>query len=144
MMRSQTAAVLAALLLGCGGSNVYKEPEGPIPFEPTRPEVGSPGVVTPYTGSDPVVLEAQMKLPSGVDLQRKVILRTCGPTNGVCHNQKEYPDLHTTGTFADAINAPCNLQPGTYESVFDRCERLGTASTSATSPSRPSSWAGTR
>src|SRR3712207_1697063 len=62
---------------------------------------------------------------SGLDLQRKVILRTCGPTNGVCHNQKEYPDLHTTGTFADAINAPCNLQPGTYASVYDRCERVG-------------------
>jgi hypothetical protein len=125
MKRTTTASVIAALLLGCGGSSTYKEPEGPIPFEPTRPELGSPGTVTPYTGSDPVVLEAQMKLPTGVDLQRKVVLRTCGPTNGVCHNQKEYPDLHTTGTFADAINAPCNLQPGTYESVYDRCERVG-------------------
>ncbi|HYH95289.1 hypothetical protein [Hyalangium sp.] len=128
MMRStiaSMASVLTALLLGCGGAPSYKEPEGTIPFEPTRPELGSPGAVTPYTGADPIVLEAQMKLPTGVDLQRKVILRTCGPTNGVCHNQKEYPDLHTTGTFAAAINAPCNLQPGSFASVYDRCERVG-------------------
>lgn len=124
MMRSTIAAVLTALLLGCGTSS-YQEPDGAIPFEPQRPELGTPGTVTPYTGSDPIVLEAQTKLPNGVELQRKVILRTCGPTNGVCHNQKEYPDLHTTGTFASAINAPCNLQPGTYFSVFDRCERPG-------------------
>jgi hypothetical protein len=123
-MRS-TAAVLAALLWGCGNADVYKEPTGPIPFEPDRPTLGAPGTVAPYTGGNAFVLEAQTRLPTGVDLQRKVILRTCGPTNGVCHNQKEYPDMHTTGTFGSIINAPCNLQPGTFGSVYDRCERLG-------------------
>ncbi|MFL5343925.1 MAG: hypothetical protein ACJ8AT_03995 [Hyalangium sp.] len=125
MMRSTPAFMLAALLLGCGGSGAYKEPTGTIPFDPNRPTLGSPGTVQPYTGSNKFVLEAQTSMPTGLELQRKVILRTCGPTNGVCHNQKEYPDMHTTGTFASVINAPCNLQPGTYSSVFDRCERLG-------------------
>jgi hypothetical protein len=125
MMRSLPAFVLAALLLGCGGPDVYTGPSGTIPFEPNRPEQGAPATVTPYTGDNPFVLEAQLRMPTGVDLQRKVILRTCGPTNGVCHNQKEYPDLHTVGTFSAAINAPCNLQPGSYASVYDRCERLG-------------------
>ncbi len=119
-----TPLATGALLLACGSSD-YVGPEGPIPFEPQRPSVGEPGTVTPYTGEDPLVLEAQVRLPTGLDLQRKVILRTCGPTNGVCHNQKEYPDLHTAGTFSSTINAPCNVQPGTYFSVYDRCERLG-------------------
>ncbi|WP_224248327.1 hypothetical protein [Hyalangium gracile] len=125
MMRTTTASVLAALLLGCGGAGTYKEPEGTITFDPERPDMASPGTVAPYAGTNAFVLEAQTRMPTGMDLQRKVILRTCGPTNGVCHNQKEYPDLHTTGTFASAINAPCNLQPGTFGSVYDRCERLG-------------------
>lgn len=124
MMRSTFASVLAALLLGCGSSDTYTGPKGEIPFDPQRPNPGTPGTVTPYTGTNPIVLEAQTRLPTGMDLQRKVILRTCGPTNGVCHNQKEFPDLHTGGTFTAAINLPCNLQPGSYGSVYDRCERL--------------------
>jgi hypothetical protein len=125
-MRSTLGSVLAAALLSsCGYSKDYEGSGGTIPFEPQRPTTGDPRVVTPYTGTDPLVMEAQTRLPTGLDLQRKVVLRTCGPTNGVCHNQKEYPDLHTAGTFTAAINAPCNLQPGTYASVYDRCERLG-------------------
>ncbi|MDY7227296.1 hypothetical protein [Hyalangium rubrum] len=126
MMRSTLASVVAvALLSGCDSSKDYEGTTGTIPFEPQRPSSGAPATVAPYTGSDPLVLEAQTRLPTGLDLQRKVVLRTCGPTNGVCHNQKEYPDLHTAGTFTASINAPCNLQPGTYASVYDRCERLG-------------------
>ncbi|SEU24239.1 c-type cytochrome domain-containing protein [Stigmatella erecta] len=125
MMRASLAGVLALLVAGCGGSGPYTGPSGNIPFEPQRPTPGTPVGVAPYTGEDPLVLEAQSRLSTGADLQRKVVLRTCGPTNGVCHNQKEYPDLHTAGTFAAAINAPCNVQAGSYEGVYDRCERLG-------------------
>lgn len=126
MMRSTLGSVLvAAVLSGCGYSKDYEGPVGEIPFEPQRPNPGDPRVVTPYTGTDPLVMDAQTRLPTGIDLQRKVILRTCGPTNGVCHNQKEYPDLHTPGTFTASIGAPCNVQSGNAEGVFDRCERLG-------------------
>jgi len=71
------------------------------------------------------VLAAQERLNTGLDLQQKVILRTCGPTGGVCHNSKEYPDLHTPGNFVDAVGAPCNIQSGTPEAVFDGCEPSG-------------------
>jgi hypothetical protein len=43
----------------------------------------------------------------------------------VCHNTKEYPDLHTPANFVQTIGAPCNVQPGSYESVYDRCEHPG-------------------
>jgi hypothetical protein len=87
-------------------------------FGPTR-------TVTPYTGSEAAVLEAQTNLPTGIELQAEVVIRSCGPINGVCHNEKEYPDLHTPANFASTIGAPCNVQSGTPEGVFDRCERTG-------------------
>lgn len=81
--------------------------------------------VEPYTGSDPQVLQAQERLPTGSELHSEVILRSCGPLGGVCHNRKEYPDLRTPANFLATINAPCNIQSGTPEGVFDRCERTG-------------------
>lgn len=81
--------------------------------------------VDPYVGDDPATLKAQDDLATGADLHAKVILRSCGPLSGVCHNKKEYPDLHTSYNFLAAIGASCNVQPGTYEGVYDRCERPG-------------------
>ncbi len=125
MTRSLLAASLGALALACGSSSSGTEDPGTIPFEPQRPAPGTPTQVAPYAGSDVDVLAAQLTYPTGLDLHRKLVLRTCGGTNGVCHNQKEYPDLHTPGTFLASVNAPCNVQSGNPTGVFDRCERLG-------------------
>ncbi|MCA9653707.1 MAG: hypothetical protein KC501_27560 [Myxococcales bacterium] len=72
-----------------------------------------------------MVITAQERFPTGLDLHKKVIWRTCTPNGGVCHNRKEYPDLHTPANFAEAFSAPCNVQPGEYEGVFDGCEQPG-------------------
>ncbi|HZH13532.1 MAG TPA: hypothetical protein VE057_04130 [Archangium sp.] len=125
MKRSLLAATLGALALACGTPDPHKDDPGTIPFDPKRPTPGSPSEVTAYTGSDVDVLGAQLTYPTGIDLHRKLVMRTCSGTNGVCHNQKEYPDLHTPGTFVASIGAPCNVQSGTASGVFDRCERLG-------------------
>ncbi|MGQ0504411.1 MAG: c-type cytochrome domain-containing protein [Myxococcaceae bacterium] len=120
------ASLAAALLLSACGNQAFPDPlSGEILFTPERPSMSPIVKAMPYTGADPLVLEAQTRYPTGMDLQHKVILRTCGPTNGVCHNQKEYPDLHTSATFMSAIGARCNVQPGSWSSVFDRCERPG-------------------
>jgi hypothetical protein len=124
MKRSPLVPALAALALACGNPNPFPDP-GTIPFEPQRPSPGSGAEVAPYTGEDPDVKAAQLTYPTGLELHRKLVMRTCSGTNGVCHNQKEYPDLHTPGTFTAAINAPCNVQSGNASGVFDRCERLG-------------------
>ncbi len=120
-------ALLTALLALCAcGPAADGDPfAGDIPFTPDRPTLPTSVSAEPYTGSDPLVMDAQTRYPTGLDLHRKVVLRTCGPTNGVCHNQKEYPDLHTPATFMAALGAPCNVQPGSWASVFDRCERAG-------------------
>jgi hypothetical protein len=125
MKRSTLVAALAALVLACDSQISTPVDPGDIPFDPRRPEVGSASNVTPYTGLDADVLRAQQTYPTGIDLHRKLVMRTCSGTNGVCHNQKEYPDLHTPATFTSAIKAPCNVQPGNPNGVYDRCERLG-------------------
>lgn len=98
---------------------------GEIEFEPDRPEPSTPNQPDPYTGMDPIVLEAQSTLPTGLDLHQKVIYRTCTPNGGVCHNSKEFPDLRTPANFVAAFGANCNIQYGEYQSVFDGCERTG-------------------
>src|SRR5688500_7498842 len=124
MTSGARALLLAALgAAGCGGDFSDSSLEGSIPFEPDRPVIAAPTRPAPYTGRNAAVLEAQEKLTTGLDLHAKVVFRTCSPNGGVCHNAKEYPDLHTPANFLDAIDAPCNVQPGTPEAVYDRCER---------------------
>lgn len=131
-MRTYTPAPWRALwlcMLILGGCRADFTEEGlgsEIPFEPERPVLNEPPKNTPlYAGDEPNVEEAQQRFPNGLEVQRKIIWRTCTPNGGVCHNQKEYPDLHTPANFAAAVDAPCNVQPGQETSVYDGCERTG-------------------
>lgn len=110
---------------GCGPDATEFGPTGTIELESNRPKLMAPIDAEPYTGDNPFTLEAQHLHRTGLDLHKNVIVRTCGPTDGVCHNQKEYPDLHSPAAFLDAMNAPCNVQPGDWSAVFDGCERPG-------------------
>lgn len=107
-------------------SEVLDQPPDGLDWEGDGPSfMGSPGGAPGYSGDNVDVLEAQNRFPTGTDLHSKVVLRSCGPLSGVCHNQKEYPDIHTPYNFLATIGAPCNIQAGTVEGVFDRCERPG-------------------
>ncbi len=110
---------------GCGQAASDYGPSGKIEFDTQYPQLMEVVDAPPYTGSDAYVLEAQRLHPTGLQLHKNVIVRTCGPTDGVCHNQKEYPDLHAASYFLDAVNAPCNIQPGDWASVYDGCEQSG-------------------
>jgi hypothetical protein len=116
----------AALALPAAGCREFVDYDsGSIDFEPQRPQIDEAPEVEPYTGDDEVVLLAQERFPTGLDLHKKVIWRTCTPNGGVCHNTKEYPDLHTPANFAAAFSAPCNIQSGEFAAVYDGCERPG-------------------
>lgn len=53
------------------------------------------------------------------------IAPTCSPNGGVCHNSREYPDLHTVTTFVGQIGQPCNMAAKTPADVRDACEPEG-------------------
>ena len=112
-----------AVVCSCGGYSTVAEEF--IDYETDTPELPGERVVAPYTGGNATVLEAQASMRTGFDLHRKVIQRSCSPLEGVCHNQKEYPDLRTTESFLATIGAPCNVVPKHWSTVFDRCERQG-------------------
>lgn len=109
---------------GCRTTKVYADRD--LEVENTRPELTAPTRDVPrYEGDDPYVLDAQQRFPTLMDFHQKVIWRTCTPNDGVCHNRKEYPDLHTPGNFLAAFEAPCNVQVADHRSGFDGCERPG-------------------
>jgi hypothetical protein len=53
------------------------------------------------------------------------IYRTCAANQGVCHNDKEHPNLATLGAVVQTIGAPCNLTKTRPHDVHDLCERPG-------------------
>jgi hypothetical protein len=53
------------------------------------------------------------------------IFRTCGPNGGVCHNSRQYPDLHSTESVASHVGRPCNELRDRPEELHDWCERQG-------------------
>lgn len=119
-------AIAGLSMLALSGCRDYVDyNSGNLDFEPDRPQIDEAPPVDPYSGDNEVVQTAQARFPTGLDLHKKVIWRTCTPNGGVCHNRKEYPDLHTPANFASAFSAPCNVQPGEAGSVFDGCERPG-------------------
>lgn len=71
------------------------------------------------------VEEAARTMPTYLDLHDIVISRTCTPNEGVCHNDKEYPDLHTPQAMLAAVELPCNLVVKDDLDTFDGCERVG-------------------
>ncbi|MCX4246268.1 c-type cytochrome domain-containing protein [Paraliomyxa miuraensis] len=121
--------IVLPALIGLGASSGCREfidyNSGNLDFDPERPQIDEAPEVEPYAGDDEIVLLAQQRFPTGLDLHKKVIWRTCTPNGGVCHNTKEYPDLHTPANFASAFSAPCNVQAGEFEGVFDGCEQSG-------------------
>jgi hypothetical protein len=51
--------------------------------------------------------------------------RGCAPNGGVCHNSREFPDLHTVGAIVDNIGRDCNAKRDRPETLHDLCERPG-------------------
>lgn len=91
--------------------------------DPAGDSTGSP--VEPEDPAAQYVDEAREKFPTYADLHGGVITRTCSPNGGVCHNEKEYPDLHTPETMLAMLGSPCNLAETDPLSLFNGCEPVG-------------------
>ncbi len=114
---------LVMMLCSCGGYGTTEEEQ--IDYDPGAPTFPGDRVVAPYTGSNGDVQTAQATMYTGFDFHKQVIQPNCSPIGGVCHNQKEYPDMRTTATFLSMIGARCNAAPRHWSTVFDRCEQVG-------------------
>lgn len=66
--------------------------------------------------------QAREQIPTAMALHSQVIQRSCTPTEGVCHNNKEYPDLHTVGNLITAAGKDCNLDEEDPSQIYDGCE----------------------
>ncbi|HWB82062.1 MAG TPA: hypothetical protein VG755_44170 [Nannocystaceae bacterium] len=53
------------------------------------------------------------------------IYRSCAANQGVCHNDKEYPNLATMGSVVAAIGGPCNVTRELASEMHDLCEQKG-------------------
>ncbi len=120
-MRRMTIASMTALAL-LAGAGCGDEAAKPAP-EPT-PEV-----------EQTLVDEARAQMPTMTAMHTQIFKRTCSPDSGVCHNTKEFPDLHTPGNLLDAIGKPCNLAEEP-ENVDDMCEPPGDLLTIDSGPAR--------
>lgn len=74
-------------------------------------------------GPDHEPIEAEF--PDIEAIHAAAIAPTCSPNGGVCHNSREYPDLHTVTTFVGQIGQPCNMGAKTAADVRDACEPEG-------------------
>lgn len=59
------------------------------------------------------------------ELYEKGLSRTCSLNGGVCHNSKEYPDLHSLPSLFATALAPCALGALSPQQVPDECEPEG-------------------
>jgi hypothetical protein len=78
-------------------------------------------------GSDrPSLVEtAAQKYPTYRELHEAVVLPTCGPRGGVCHNSKQFPDLHTPDSMLAVVGARCNQLLDDPLAIQDLCEPPG-------------------
>lgn len=53
------------------------------------------------------------------------VYRGCGPSNGVCHNANEYPNLSSYGSILENVDRGCNLKRDDPTMIHDLCEREG-------------------
>jgi hypothetical protein len=68
--------------------------------------------------------DAAQRYPDLRTLWTSSVSRTCGPNSGVCHDNRQFPDMQTAGSFLATVNVRCN-QLRDDPSVDNLCEPAG-------------------
>jgi hypothetical protein len=58
-------------------------------------------------------------------LHESTVVPICGPRGGVCHNSKQFPDLHTPDNMLAVVGARCNELTDDPRAIQDLCEPQG-------------------
>lgn len=114
-MRSYFALVIPAMF-ACGESLELDPTPEPIEQTPPPPAIE-------YEKA--AVTEARVQFPRFLEVEKKVIARTCSPNPGVCHQTNNYPDMRTAGSVLSMIGARCNLEIPDPKQGWDGCEHRG-------------------
>jgi len=80
------------------------------------------------TNPPPVVGDvdsAAAKYPDLRTFWARSVARTCGPNNGVCHDNRQFPDMQTASGLLDAINKRCNQIRDDPKTIDNLCEPKG-------------------
>jgi hypothetical protein len=103
--RTALAVAFSGIVLGLAAACSTSEPDAPAD---TRPAVQKlyPDLAALYGA------------PQG-------IYQGCAPTNGVCHQGKEFPQLGSLGAIAGNIDLRCNRAAEDPRKIDDRCEGVG-------------------
>ncbi|MFT3770308.1 MAG: hypothetical protein QM820_33185 [Minicystis sp.] len=102
------AAILVAFSLGllaCGSSSPHGEAGG--------------------AGGGSALDTASVKFPDMRSLWSNSIARACGPNNGVCHDNKQFPDLQTANGLLASVNVRCNQLRDDPAQIDNLCEPPG-------------------
>jgi hypothetical protein len=79
----------------------------------------------PDPNADTAASRASREYPTYRDLHAAVAEKTCGPRSGVCHNSKQFPDLHTPENMLAVVGQRCNQLTEDPTQVQDLCEPNG-------------------
>jgi hypothetical protein len=85
----------------------------------------SAGTARTDAGLSGDLANAALDYPTFRALHTKVLMQTCAPASGLCHNSKEYPDMHTPENMLAIINERCNALVTDVAEIQDLCEREG-------------------
>jgi hypothetical protein len=69
--------------------------------------------------------KAAMAYPDYRTLHEAIITPTCGPRGGVCHNSKQFPDMHTPENLLSVIGQRCNQLTDDPKAIVELCEPAG-------------------
>ena len=102
--------------------------DGGVTVEPDVAEIDTEEtgeLETIWDETQHLIMDSAMELyPTYKVLHQYAVGPGCGPITGVCHNTKEYPDLHSSANMLDAVGLNCNVLidgPAVTENV---CERV--------------------
>src|SRR5438105_11511869 len=69
--------------------------------------------------------QAALDYPTFRSLEEAVVTPICGPRGGVCHNSKQFPDLHTPENMLAAVGQRCNQLTDDPKAIQNLCEPQG-------------------
>ena len=113
------AFALCALAAGCQPGEITSGGDGGLPDGAAQ---GGADLAFPSMSSLEIAAE---KYPDLRTLWSRSIARTCGPNNGVCHDNRQFPDLQTASGLLASVGVRCNQIRDDPATIDNLCEPPG-------------------